>query len=71
MTSPAQQFQSAEEAAISRADQGISEHDMPGGWRVLIARKGEKASTWYFHTNDDKRLAEALRKCAWRWLGDN
>lgn len=71
LMSSTQQFQSAEAAAVDRAEEGISEHAMTGGWRVLIARKAGRYERWYFHANDDTRLKEALRRQAWRWLGAN
>jgi hypothetical protein len=53
--------QSAEQAVISRSPDGVSDHEMTSGWRVIVARKGERCATWYYHSNDDKRLPSALR----------
>lgn len=60
--------ESAEQAVVARSPIGVSEHDMPGGWRVIVARVGELARrTWYFHSNDDARHQEALRRQAREW----
>lgn len=59
---------SADQAAIARSPEGISEHAMTGAWRVIIARAGEAARTWYFHENDDQRHKAVLHKQATEWL---
>lgn len=64
-------FMSAEAIAISKSAPGISEHAMTGPWRVIVARKGERSNTWYFHENDHEHLKAALRKNAWDWLAIN
>ena len=59
--------QSAEDAAISRAPEGVSEQEMTGAWRVLIAKHGTKHRARYYHTGNDKRSIEALRKAMNDW----
>lgn len=61
---------SAEQATIRKSPEGVSEHAMTGAWRVLIARKGEKARTFYFSENDDPRHKDACRALAARVFGD-
>lgn len=53
--------ESAEAAVIARADDGVSDHEMTSGWRVIVARRGERSATWYYHSNDDARHRSALR----------
>ena len=56
---------SAEQSAIKRApENGASDHAMTGNWRVIIARKGEKARTWYYNANDPDCFKTALRRVA-------
>jgi hypothetical protein len=55
---------SAEQSTIARSPEGLSEHAMTGAWRVIIARKGEKARTFYFSDNDDARHKDAVRRVA-------
>lgn len=64
-------MKSAEKTIIANAPSGVSDHDMGTGWRVIVARYGERAATWYYHVNDDPRirkgiLADAERRYA-RW----
>lgn len=61
---------SADEAVKDRTAPGtIAEHDMGTGWRVIVAQRPDgHGRTWYFHNNDDARLAEALRRNAAEWL---
>jgi hypothetical protein len=58
---------SADASVKERSPLGVSEHDMTPGWRVIVARRIDQARTWYFHINDDKRLAAALRRQADEW----
>lgn len=53
--------QSAEAVVVSRAPDGVSDHEMTSGWRVIVARCGERCATWYYHTNDDSRHRVALK----------
>lgn len=57
---------SAENAIIARSPDGVTNHDMGTGWRVIVARRGERVATWYHHVNDDKRLAESQMRDAER-----
>lgn len=47
---------------------------MGTGWRVIVAKHGERSATWYYHVNDDKRLPGALMREAERrfshWKGN-
>jgi hypothetical protein len=61
-------FKSAEQSKIDISPLGISEHAMTGQWRVIIARREDKARTWYYAENDAPIFAEALRMQAQRWL---
>lgn len=61
-------MKSAERAAIDRSREGVHTHDMTGGWRVIVAKHGERHATWYYHINDDKRIAIALECEAHRRL---
>lgn len=54
----------AEQSVIARSPFGISDHAMPGAWRVIVARREDGARTWYYHTNDDPRIAASLRRYA-------
>ena len=58
----------AEQAAISRAPLGVSDQPMTGAWRVIIARKPEKARTWYYHAGDHARHIAALADAANAWF---
>jgi hypothetical protein len=58
----------AEQAKIAAAPDGVSDHAMTGAWRVIIARKGEQAQTWYYHSADDHRHKAALRQQADEWF---
>lgn len=59
----------AEQSAIERADaNSVSTQEMPAGWRVIIARAGERVRTWYYHPNDDSRLIAALNNTAAEWF---
>lgn len=60
--------QSAEAAFIARSADGVTDHDMGTGWRVIVARRGERCATWYYHVNDDARLPQALMRDAQRRL---
>jgi len=53
--------QSAEAAARARAPDGVSDYEMTSGWRVIVARRGERCATWYYHTNDAPRHQAAIR----------
>lgn len=57
---------SAEQAIVARSQDGVREHDMGTGWHVIVAKLGERHATWYFHANDDRRIAFALRREAER-----
>lgn len=57
---------SAERAVIDRSAEGVRTHDMTGGWRVIVAKHGERHATWYYHVNDDARIAVALEREAHR-----
>lgn len=59
--------QSAEAAAVERAEMGVSEHPMSGAWRVIIARTPQRYVAYYFHENDDPRLKRSLLAQAHRW----
>jgi len=61
---------SADAAVRSRAPLGVSEHAMTGAWRVIVARTHSAARTYYFHENDDSRIAAALRTAAERFVED-
>lgn len=61
-------MKSAERAIIDQSGEGVRVHDMTGGWRVVVAKHGEHHATWYYHINDDKRLAGALEREAHRRL---
>lgn len=50
----------AEQEAIANSDDGLSDHEMTSGWRVIVARLGAKCATWYYHQNDDGRHKAAL-----------
>lgn len=60
---------SAERAAIDCSPEGVRIHDMNGGWRVIIAKHGDDHATWYYHVNDDARIAVALQREAHRRFG--
>lgn len=51
--------ESAEQAAVRRAPDGVSMQDMTGSWRIVIARKGDRVATWYHHASDDPRIIAA------------
>lgn len=59
---------SAEQSAIAAAKDGVSDHAMTGAWRVIIARKGERARTWYYHNHDAHLHKAALRQQADEWF---
>lgn len=62
----AHRLNSAEAAVIRRSTDGVCTHDMTGGWRVIVAKNGEHHATWYYHINDDARVAAALEREAQR-----
>lgn len=64
----ARRLNSAEAAVIRRSIDGVRTHDMTGGWRVIVAKHGEHHATWYYHVNDDPRIAVALGREATRRL---
>lgn len=64
----AHRLNSAEAAVIRRSTEGVRTHDMTGGWRVIVAKHGEHHATWYYHINDDARIASALESEAQRRL---
>ena len=51
-----QQTISAEQATVSRVPDGVSLHDMPGGWRACVGRKAGRYLVWYAKHTDDPRL---------------
>lgn len=59
-------MKSAEQAIVGRSPDGVRSHDMGTGWHVIVAKRGEKHATWYFHSNDDPRIAAALEREAHR-----
>ncbi len=59
---------SAEQAAIARVTDGVFDAAMTGAWRVIIARVGTDARTWYYHKNDAHPFKAALRKQADEWF---
>jgi len=60
---------SIEQSKIAIAPVGISEHEMTGAWRVIIARRNNgQSETWYFHANDAPAWRDALHKAATRWM---
>lgn len=59
--------QSADDAVRGRAPEGISTHDMPGGWKVLVAKCGERSRTWYYAVGSDPRYIRSLEIGAQRW----
>ena len=59
---------SAERTVAARSKDGVNAHDMPGGWRVVVARLGERYQAWYHHTNDDPRIIASVMNAAERWL---
>lgn len=62
-----------EQSVRAKASDGVTEHDLSGGWRVIVARCGERIATWYHHRDDDKRLIAGQRAAARRrsesWKG--
>lgn len=60
---------SMEDVVIARATpNAVTEHDMTGSWRVIVARYAGASRTWYYHTNDDPRFPAVLRRNAHDWL---
>lgn len=54
----------AEQAVIAKSPMGVSEHDMPGGWRVIVARTANDARTYYHHSSEPAAHIDVLRKWA-------
>lgn len=59
-------MKSAEKAIVARSPDGVTTHDMGTGWHVIVAKCGERRATWHYHTNDDARIALALKREAER-----
>lgn len=59
---------SAEAAVVRISEDGVRTHDMTSGWRVIVAKHGEHHAAWYYHVNDDTRIAVALEREANRRL---
>ena len=60
--------ESAEQSVVRRSPDGITTHEMPGGWRVIVARLGEAYQAWYYHGNDDPRIVASCESAATRWV---
>ena len=58
---------SLEASIVARAPIGVSEHDAPGAWRVIVARSERGARVWYHGRNDDPRHVEITRQAARDW----
>ena len=52
----------------NQAPQGITHMPAIGGWRVIIAKAGQRACSWYYHQNDDKRHVAGLERQATDWI---
>lgn len=59
---------SLEDSIIARAPVGVSEHDAPGPWRVIVARTANASRAWYHGRNDDPRYVDVLRRAAGEWF---
>jgi hypothetical protein len=58
-----------EQVKLNISPAGISEHEMTGAWRVIIARRDNgQVRTWYFHANDAPAWRDALHTAATRWM---
>lgn len=70
MTDPLERERPASLASYVSAmsPSGISDHNMSGGWRVIVAKHGEHIANWYYHTGDSPRIKIALRYEAERRL---
>lgn len=62
---------SAEQSAVDRAEFGVSDVQMTGPWRAIIARVLGRYSVSYYHENDDTRLSAALWRNANAWFSAN
>jgi len=58
--------EAAEKAIVARSTNGVTEHNMGTGWHVIVAKHNDLCATWYYHTNDDPRIRDALKRDAER-----
>lgn len=53
---------SLEHSIVERSAVGVSEHDTPGGWRAICAKRRDgRFHVSYHHAGDHPRYVEALR----------
>lgn len=61
---------SLEASIVARAPIGVSEHDAPGAWRVIVARTATRSRAWYHGRNDDPRYVEITHRAAREWYAN-